>query len=244
MLAFIFMLINYIVYVNFHFMFSIKNLHTNVLARFPYSWGKEFGWILLAFAYKIVLKYGFSSLFLVYLVMHLAFACYEAKQYAVELEYFDAKLNRNLGVLSLLAITINIAVLSSFLDIKLVKNSLTSFVCAFYIFFVNFFLTFRKFWLKRIIIDDNTTTEITQITYVTTFIVFSMNKSQKKNQAYVSSLLKNHCNNCNQLDCCCKNRSTIYDPATNLSGKPKYQPHLDLVFVKHYYLKMIEDSII
>lgn len=71
-----------------------------------------------------------------------------------------------------------------------------------------------------------------------------MNKSQKKNQAYVSSLLKNHCNNCIELDCCCKNRSVIYDPATNLSGKPKYQPHLDLVFVKHFYLKMIEDSII
>lgn len=138
----------------------------------------------------------------------------------------------------------SIAILCSFLKIDLFKNSLASFVCAFFIFFVNFFLTFRKFWIKRIIIDDNTTTEITQITYVTTFIIFSMNKSQKKNQAYVSSLLKNHCNNCNVVECCCKNRSIIYDPATNLSGKPKYQPHLDVVFVKHFYLKMIEDSII
>lgn len=244
LLALLLMLFNYAIYVNFHFAFSIKNATHNVLARFPNFWAKEFGWVCLAALYKIVLTFGFPNFFVIYLLLYLALACYEAKKYAVDFEYFEAKVNRNLGMLSLLSITVGLAVLSYFLGIELVMNSLTSFSIAFYLFFINFFLTFRKFWIKRIIIDDNTTTEISQITYVTTFIIFSIDKSQKKNQTYVSSLLKNHCNNCSELVCCCKNRESIYDPATGLSGKRKYQPHLDLVFVKHFYLKMIEDSIL
>lgn len=80
---------------------------------------------------------------------------------------------------------------------------------------------------------------MSQITYVTTFIVFLCDISQKKNQTYISSLLKNHCNNCNEVVCCCKNRSTIYDPSKGMFGNPQTQPHLDRVFIKHFYLKMI-----
>lgn len=56
-------------------------------------------------------------------------------------------------------------------------------------------------------------------------------------------MLKNHCNNCTKVDCCCKNRNKLYDPATGLMGNAKLQPHLDSVFVKHFYMKMIKDSI-
>lgn len=146
--------------------------------------------------------------------------------------------------MNLLDLTISLALIFCYFDITLFYNSLTSFVISFYLFFVNFFLTFRKYWIKRIIIDDNTPTEISQITYVVTFIIFSIDRSQKKNETYISSLLKNHCNNCKIPDCCCKNRDSIYDPAKETYGSTKLQPHLDSVFVKHYFLQMIEDSII
>lgn len=142
-------------------------------------------------------------------------------------------------MMSLLDLTVCLALIFCYFSISLFQNSLTSFIVSFYLFFVNFFLTFRKYWIKRIIIDDNTPTEISQITYVTTFIIFSIDRSQKKNETYISSLLKNHCNNCKQLDCCCKNRDRIYDPSTATYGSIKKQPHLDSVFVKHFFLKMI-----
>ena len=76
LLAVIFMIINYTVYVNFHFAFTIKNISTNVLARFPNAWAKEFGWIVLTLVYKIVLRYGFPNSFIVYLLLYLGLACY------------------------------------------------------------------------------------------------------------------------------------------------------------------------
>lgn len=152
-------------------------------------------------------------------------------------------MNRNLGILSLLTITFAIADLSYFWNITLLRQSLVTFIIFFYLFFVNFFLTFGKFWLKRIIIDDITVTEPTQITYALSYIIFFSNITDKKNETYLSSLLKNHCNNCPKLDCCCKHRDRNYDPATKKTGNSSIQPHLDIVFIKQFLLDVIKDSI-
>lgn len=151
------MLINYTVYVNFHFVFSIKHIANNCLARFANYWVKEYSWVLVSFVYSILIKYGSFSLFVIYLIAYFFLACFDAKKYAIGTEFLDSRMNRNIGIFCLLTITISIAVLSCFLQFKLFQNSLTAFIWAFYLFFINFFTTFRKFWLKRIIIDDNTT---------------------------------------------------------------------------------------
>lgn len=70
------MLINLTMYTNFHFVFSIKNITTNSLTRFPHFWAKDFGWVTIAFCYAFLVKFGSFNLFVVYILGYLAFACF------------------------------------------------------------------------------------------------------------------------------------------------------------------------
>lgn len=157
-LAFFMMLANQLIYLNFHYVFSVKAMKKNVLSRFPQSVVKEFGWIVLAALKYVCLNFAYPNLFIVFLFLCFCFSIYEIKNLATGMEYFDMKVSRNIGILSLLNVSFGAAMISICLNIGMFKNGSTSFIITFYLFSVNFYVTFRKFWIKRIIIDDNTTT--------------------------------------------------------------------------------------
>lgn len=157
-LAFFIMLLNQLIYINFHYVFSVKAMKKNVLSRFPQSVAKEFGWIFLAALKYVCLNFAYPNLFVVFLFLCFFFSNYEIKNLATGMEYLDMKVSRNIGILSLLNVSFGAAMISICLNIGMFKNGSTSFIVTFYLFSVNFFVTFRKFWIKRIIIDDNTTT--------------------------------------------------------------------------------------
>jgi len=51
-----------------------------------------------------------------------------------------------------------------------------------------------------------------------------------------------HINHCDNAGCCCKRRNQLYDSVNDAYGNEEAQPHQDLVFVKHYMLKTLQDS--
>lgn len=55
--------------------------------------------------------------------------------------------------------------------------------------------------------------------------------------------MKIHINKCVDPTCCCKNRDVLYDPRRMIYGNDRLQPHQDIVFVKHFVLRLLEESL-
>lgn len=168
---------------------------------------------------------------------------YEAKQFCVGIQYINSEINRNLGIFSIMIASFCLGNIFCLLDVTLFKKSVIVFIVFFFLFAANFYLTYRSYHFKEIIIDDNTPNESAQITYVLTYILISQANAEKKNETYLSSALRNHLNNCLNSDCFCKNRNNNYDPLLRKFDDIQTQPHLDQVFIKHFLLQLIAKSI-
>ena len=144
-------------------------------------------------------------------------------------------------------LTINISTYFCYLIIYLVGNAIVSqnillFIAAFSIFLGNFFVTYRKHILKNVIINKELKGE-NQIGMYCVFYWHCYTKiTEKKNELYISSLLKKHTNQCLDPACCCKNRENLYDTYLKTFGNPKIQPHFDKIFIRHFIKKLLFDG--
>jgi hypothetical protein len=113
------------------------------------------------------------------------------------------------------------------------------FISTFSIFLGNFVAIFRNSIVKNIIINQDLKGE-QEIAIFTVFYWHCYRKiAEKKNELYLSSLLKKHTNQCEDTDCCCKHRDQLYDSNLRTFGNSKLQPHFDRIFIRHYIRKLL-----
>ena len=143
-------------FITFHFQFSLKFTNKNKLCRFPKTVTKEFTWILIALLSGFFKKYAYPELFLFLTLVVILVAFIEAKHYCMAVEYIFPEMNRNLGLLSLVTIAFAIANVFYLLNVALFKRSLVVFIVFFFLFSAHFYLTYRSYHFKKIIIDDDT----------------------------------------------------------------------------------------
>lgn len=116
------------------------------------------------------------------------------------------------------------------------------FISAFSIFLGNFFLVYRNYIMKTTIINQHLKTD----QEITMFVVFYWhcycNVAEKKNELYLSSLLKKHMNECQDVNCCCKHRDSLYDAHLRSYGNPALQPHFDRIFIRYYLRRLLNQG--
>jgi hypothetical protein len=163
--------------------------------------------------------------------------------YLHKLVYFHEALMQARGVM----LTVNISAYFCYLIIYILENAIISqnillFIATFSLFLANFFLTYRKYILKNTIINADLKGE-NEIGMYALFYWHCFTKiTEKKNELYISSLLKKHTNECDDPACCCTNRQDLYDTYLKAYGNPKIQPHFDKIFIRHFIRKLLCDG--
>jgi len=101
---------------------------------------------------------------LVYFILNIIFCLYEVKEYCIGFNYHHEGMPKLIGILKIMNISIYLCYLIVIAtEIALVKNNILTFIIAFFVFFANFFLVFKKYSTKSIVIDsegDNQTKKI------------------------------------------------------------------------------------
>lgn len=157
--------------------------------------------------------------------------------------YFHELLMHIKGVM----LTVSISAYFCYLIITILDNAIISqnillFITTFSIFLGNFFVTIRKHLLKNTIINQDLRGE-NEIGLYSVFYWHCFTRiTEKKNELYVSSLLKKHTNECSDPACCCKNRHRLYDTYLKAFGNPAIQPHFDKIFIRHFIRKLLCDG--
>jgi hypothetical protein len=176
--------------------------------------------------------------------MSLVHSVGELRSYCLGFVYFKEVFMALKGVLTAWNISALVCYLAIFvLDNAIVAQNIMLFISAFFVFLANFFLVFRNNIIKTTIIDKSLKNEDEIAIYFIFYLHCFKAITEKKNELYISSLLKKHSNECVDLDCCCKSRALLYDPQTKSFGNPEAQPHRDKVFTKHYFLKCLREGV-
>ena len=151
--------------------------------------------------------------------------------------------------MSLKGVTLSVAISTyiCYLTIYTIYNAILAenvllFITTFSVFLGNFFVVFRKSIIKDTIIDKDLREDNATALYCLFYWHCYTSVTEKKNELYLSSLLKKHLNDCNDLLCCCHNRQFLYDHTIKLFGDPKVHPHLDKIFIRHYIRRLLNEG--
>jgi|JI6StandDraft_1071083.scaffolds.fasta_scaffold55399_1 hypothetical protein len=130
------------------------------------------------------------------------------------------------------------------INIEMIENNRLMMLVIVQVFVLKFFLNFRNYRLQSLINDgDKVTNELQADLFFKCYVSIFKTVSNKEDKLYISSLLKMHINQCEDAGCCCKRRNKLYDSTKDTYGNEEAQPHQDHVFVKHYLLKTLRDSL-
>jgi hypothetical protein len=199
--------------------------------------------IVIVSAFPIMSHYMFPTSFALYSFAMLILETYNWYYYLHKLIYFHELFMYMKGVMLTISISANICYLAIYIvDSAILSQNILLFIATFSIFLGNFFVTYRKYLLENIIINKDLKGENEIGLYCIFYWHCFTRITEKKNELYVSSLLKKHTNECLDLTCCCKNRQYLYDTYLKAFGNPKIQPHFDKIFIRHFLRKLLSDG--
>jgi hypothetical protein len=66
--------------------------------------------------------------------------------------------------------------------------------------------------------------------------------NDREDELLLASLMKIHSDKCTSELCPCGRRDNLYDPKTRSSAQPEQQLHQDVIFLKHYIVKIIRNG--
>ena len=129
------------------------------------------------------------------------------------------------------------------MDNDIIAQNVMLFISTFSLFLGNFFVVYRNFIIKDTIINKQLRTDHEHAIFCIFYWHCYRKVTEKKNELYLSSLLKKHMNDCDEPECCCHHRSRLYDHGVKIFGNPKQQPHFDRVFIRHYIRKLFNNGL-
>ncbi len=191
----VFSLINQIIFRAFQFECSFDRQYENVLVRVPRSLTSQFIDLLMVFMFPLLSNTIYPTSFLIYLVVNGGVISSQWWDYLKTFIYFEETFANLKGIL----LSINISAHLCYLSIDTLNNAIIAqnvmlFITAFSIFLANFFMVFRNTIVKNIIINQDLKGQH-EISIFCVFYWHCYRKvAQKKNQLYLSSLLKKHTN--------------------------------------------------
>lgn len=185
--------------------------------------------------------------FVLLLVMSIALGVLSARNSCISSSYHNPMLDKVQGVASAVYLVINFCYLFIYtLQNELIGRNELVMISVMLVFSLKFFLNFRNYKLKRVLSELSVgkfSNEQEADLYFKSYMNIFRQRDRKA-QLYRSALLKTHLNTCTEVTCCCRIRNTLYDPIEKAYGDAKLQPHNDIVYFKHFLLKILEECLV
>lgn len=180
------------------------------------------------------------------LFIHFIFASIFCIDYYNRLPYYNREVSEFYcnGVFGYFWITL--VLLATFLaDYELINDNMIYIIMIGIFFFLYVVRTYREFFYRNLIIKeiDEIDNEIhldARFRYLIQIVKNS--KKNKQDELLLTSIIKVHTEKCQDPECVCKKRSTLFDPKVKQNGDEDSRIFKDEVFIKNYLLTLIKDS--
>lgn len=180
------------------------------------------------------------------LFIHFIFACIFCIDYYNRLPYYNREVSEFYcyGVFGYFWITL--VLLSTFLaNYDLINDNMIYIMIIGIFFFLYVVRTYREYFYRRLIIKeiDEIDNEIhldARFRYLIQIVKNS--KKNKQDELLLTSIIKVHTEKCQDPECVCKKRSSLFDPKSKENGDEDTRIFKDEVFIKNYLLTLIKDS--
>lgn len=200
---------------------------------------------ILVAGLDVYMKEGDQKLTTVYFI-HFIFASIFCIDYYNRLPYYNREVSEFYcyGVFGYF--WTSLVILSTYLaNYGLITNNMIYIILIGVCFFLYVVRTYREYFYRNLIIKeiDEIDNEIhldARFRYLIQIVKNS--KKNKQDELLLTSIIKVHTEKCQDAECVCKKRSTLFDPKQKQSGAEDTRIFKDEVFIKNYLLTLIKDS--